>query len=117
MRAELIDGKAIAAAIRAEVAADVRVLAGARQAALAEFETAGHRAVTSTCFYTARYEQTLAASSQVMLGELDGIQRVHVLRYDVVDTWITTTSYRAGLAEGRRNATAARITATAESKQ
>ncbi|MBP8144932.1 AAA family ATPase [Pseudorhodoferax sp.] len=73
----------------------VALLAGARQAALAEFETAGHRAVTSTCFYTARYEQTLAASSQVMLGELDGIQRVQVLRYDVVDTWITTTSYRA----------------------
>ncbi len=67
----------------------------ARAAGNAEFEAMGHRALTSSMFYVGEFEAARATSSLVLMAQAEPQQRVAALRYDVVDAWITATSYRA----------------------
>lgn len=60
-----------------------------------EFITMGHRAMASTCFYTGELSQAHAYSSRVLELQMETMQRVQALRYDVVDAWVTASSYRA----------------------
>ncbi|MFN7694707.1 MAG: AAA family ATPase [Burkholderiales bacterium] len=71
------------------------LLSLAHQAGNHEFQAMGHRALASTMFYVGDFQGAHTASSQVLQMEAQSQQRVAALRYDVVDAWVTATSYRA----------------------
>jgi predicted ATPase len=67
----------------------------AQQAGSDEFQAMGHRALASSMFYVGDFAGVHATTSLMLKTQAEVQQRVAAFRYDVVDAWITATSYRA----------------------